>query len=408
MHGHADAGATDDAEHTAGGGEEDRLHQELPQHFGASCAQRLADADLTRALRHRNGHDAHDADATHHQGDRRDNHQREERRGADLIPQFQNGVGCHQVEVVGFVEAESVPIAHDLLDLTHGDLAGDPLARHGRNQDAAHFAAAHLLRTNAELLLIGRLRDDHEVVHAEVKTSGTGAFVCDTHNLVFHNADTDGLADGILVGEEGLNGRLSKHHDIPATFDFAVREKASFRQRHTDHIGPPLGGAQHADHLGAQIPVVHPLLRRGATIAQHHVNNGDRGRFASNRFGVIGRHVRAHEQRLEIVAGRHAEPGELGDGDRVGTKRGNRISEGLVEATNERRHPDNRRDADDDAEHRQARSHLVGPQCIHGHHEDFVEQSPAHVVIPSEELRWGQARRRAWPGRDQTSGPPRR
>ena len=72
--------ADGDAEHAAGRGEEDRLEQELPEDLDAPRAERLADADLARALGDADRHDAHDADAADHQRDRRQHDERQERR----------------------------------------------------------------------------------------------------------------------------------------------------------------------------------------------------------------------------------------------------------------------------------------------------------------------------------------
>ena len=47
-------------------------------------------------------------------------------------------------------------------------------------------------------------------------------------------------------------------------------------------------------------------------------------------------------------------------------------SQRLVEAADQRRHRDDRRDADDDAEHRQARAHLVGAHGLERHDDDFA------------------------------------
>ena len=66
----ADAAAEDDAEHAAGGRQEGRLDQELPEDLAAARAERLADADLARPLGHRDHHDRHHADAADHQRDR--------------------------------------------------------------------------------------------------------------------------------------------------------------------------------------------------------------------------------------------------------------------------------------------------------------------------------------------------
>ena len=113
----ADRAAEDDAEQPAGGRQEDGLDQELPEDLAAARAERLAHADLARALGDRDHHDRHHADAADHQRDRRDDDQRQERRLADLVPHLQDGVLRGQIEVVRFVELQAVADAHERLDL---------------------------------------------------------------------------------------------------------------------------------------------------------------------------------------------------------------------------------------------------------------------------------------------------
>ena len=81
-------------------------------------AERLADADLARALGDADGHDRHHADAADHQRDRGDDDQRQEdARGSSLLPELEQRVLRADVEVALLVEAQAVPGAHDLLDL---------------------------------------------------------------------------------------------------------------------------------------------------------------------------------------------------------------------------------------------------------------------------------------------------
>ncbi len=150
-------------------GHEDRLEQELPQDLDAPCAERLAHADFARALGDADRHDAHDADAADHQRNRRQHDEREERRLADLIPDLQQRVLRHEVEVVRLVEAQAVPDAHDLLDLVHRLFTRHALARHRADDDGAHLAAAEVRGAHPEVLLVRRLRDDGEVVGADVE-----------------------------------------------------------------------------------------------------------------------------------------------------------------------------------------------------------------------------------------------
>ena len=104
VHGEADSAAEEDSEHAADGGEHGGFGQKLKEHFALARAERAADADLARALGHRDRHDRHHADAADHQRNRRDDDQREERGLADLIPDPHERVLRDDVEVVRLVE----------------------------------------------------------------------------------------------------------------------------------------------------------------------------------------------------------------------------------------------------------------------------------------------------------------
>ena len=110
----------EDAEDAADRRQHRRFGEELNEDLRASGAERLADADLARALGDRDHHDRHHADAADHQRDRRDHDQREERGAADLLPDAAGRVLRDDVEVVRLVQLQPVPDAHDLLDLGQG------------------------------------------------------------------------------------------------------------------------------------------------------------------------------------------------------------------------------------------------------------------------------------------------
>ena len=97
--------------------------------FPPPRADGLADANLARALGHRDRHDRHHPDAADHQRDRRDHDEREQDRARDLIPHREDRVGGDEVEVVRLVERQPVPDAHDALDLAHRVFAGRRLVR---------------------------------------------------------------------------------------------------------------------------------------------------------------------------------------------------------------------------------------------------------------------------------------
>ena len=63
---------------------------------------------------------------------------------------------------------------------------------------------------------------------------------------------------------------------------------------------------------------------------------------------------------------------------------GDRVTQRLVEPADERRHADDRRDADHDAKHGEAGPHLVVADRIERHADDFVEETCAdgHLFAP--------------------------
>ena len=90
---------------------------------------------------------------------------------------------------------------------------------------------------------------------------------------------------------------------------------------------------------------------------------------------------------VSIAAGREAQGTHLLHDDGVRSELADRVAHRLVEAANQRGHPDDRRDADDDSEHGQRRAHLARAQRIERHREDFGEQARAHdrhVLFPPQ------------------------
>ena len=69
---------------------------------------------------------------------------------------------------------------------------------------------------------------------------------------------------------------------------------------------------------------------------------------------------------------------ELGDDDGVRAELADQRLELVAEAAHQRRHADDRRHADHDAEHRQERPELVGPERPQRHRDDLGEQAGAY------------------------------
>jgi hypothetical protein len=117
-----------------------------------------------------------------------------------------------------------------------------------------------------------------------------------------------------------------------------------------------------------------------------HVDNLDRSRLRLDRAGIGNRQVRATDEIGEGSAAREAQEPEPLHEDEVRTDRANGLPQRLVEAADHRRHPDNRRDADDDTQDREARAHLVDAQRVERHHDDFANKTRtnAHDARKSE------------------------
>ena len=99
-------------------------------------AQRLAQADLAGALRHRHQHDVHDADAAHEQRDRRDARQQQGERLRGLLHGAQQRRLIADVEVRLLARAQPVLAPEDLVDLHHGVI--HPVLARGLHGDGAH------------------------------------------------------------------------------------------------------------------------------------------------------------------------------------------------------------------------------------------------------------------------------
>src|SRR5688572_16945818 len=110
---------------------------------------------------------------------------------------------------------------HDLFDFPKRDGARHPFARHRRNDNAPHFPASLAVGADTELLLVRRLWDDDEVVHAKVEATGARTRIEDADDLVLLQPESNDFADRILRGEQRLRGCLAQHDDVAPPLDLA-------------------------------------------------------------------------------------------------------------------------------------------------------------------------------------------
>src|SRR5207245_3031606 len=118
------------------------------------------------------------------------------------------------------------------------------------------------------------------------------------------------------------------------------------------------------------------LCRRPAG-AELDVDELDRARLLLERARVGNRQVRPLDQLLELGTAGEAGDAEALDEDRVRSDGADHLAQRLIEPANHRRHADDRRDADDDAEDGQRRAHLVAAYGVVRHHDDFFEEARA-------------------------------
>ena len=175
------------------------------------------------------------------------------------------------VEVVRLVEPQAVADAHHALDVGDRVLA----ARRPRAATAAIWmgtivAASRprptLIAAQAELPLVGRVRDDHEVVLPGVEPAGAGRLsnTPTTSNRSAPTRTTLPIGSVPLGSNSAWYGGLAEHDDVPAVLHFGAGEEPAGAGPGCGAVGEVLGRAEDDQRLGLQIAVEHALLRRRA------------------------------------------------------------------------------------------------------------------------------------------------
>ena len=140
----------------------------------------------------------------------------------------------------------------------------------------------------------------------------------------------------------------------------------------------PLITVEEAKAIRAFSPVIDAVVaqtpRRGAVTY--------RGRELVDGLSILDRQVRAAHDLREVGSTGQCDVAELRQEDRIRSERIDRVAERLIESANQGRDPDDRRDPDHDAQHRQARLQLVGAQCLERHPDGLAEQPLIHGGVP--------------------------
>ena len=192
-------------------------------------------------------------------------------------------------------------------------------------------------------------------------------------------ADAHHLADRIDAGrlEQQLVRRVAEHDDVPAVLQLgAVEEPAgrasgcACRRRSSRSVPKTTSGLRLADRGRRPAAASAGRRRRPARCRRTGASSPAPRARARRRCDRFGRFSSCRD----LGAVREAGDAEALDEDRVRADRADHVAQRLVEAADHRRHADDRRDADDDAEHGQPRAHLVGAHGVERHRDDFAEQ----------------------------------
>ncbi len=255
----------------------------------------------------------------------------------------------------------------------------------------ARRAAQHL----AVELLVRAVGDDGEIVDfgREAARAGPLAEHADHGELVA--ADADGLADRIDVREERLPRTVAEQHDAAPMLDLRRDEEAAGLDLGEVDRRPVLGGAEDGELLGALAAVV-DARSRVADIAEPDIDQRHRRALPFDRPCVLHREIRPARHLEEAAPGGEAQGAPLLHDDRVRSELADRIAQRVVEAADERRHADDRGDADHHAEHGQRRAHLARAQRVERHADDLAEEArahPSHSLLPPQRFDGVELRR---------------
>ena len=234
----------------------------------------------------------------------------------------------------------------------------------GRHRDV-EVGGLVRLRSRAQQRGVGRVHvfidaDDGEVVDVVVQ----------------RHADL--LAQGVAVGEPGehlFHEEVRDHGHVLCALHVAVGDRAAGEQ--VDVVDGEIGAVDAHD---GDVRVLVAVLRLAAARA---LVDG----VVLHALDLLGQgveHVDGEQVVLlrgEDLHGFHVDQALLhGDGDVVDAQGGHRVGDGAGDRVAHAHDADDRADADDDAQHREQRAHLVGPQAVEGKLDVFKQQHPQHLL----------------------------
>src|SRR6266404_3783185 len=374
-HGGGYSGADQNADGAADQREHHGFQQELQSHIRAARADGFAHANFLGALRYRDEHDVHHADATHQQADRTDHGGENHERAGQLIPQIADEVRRGQLKIVLDAGGNAAEAPHRLNDFTLR-FVEVYVFRDGERHDQL-FCLRVLFLESAE-------RNDGENIHTGTDEQ---TLIVREHadDFVRTAIDAHGFAEGIRVGKKGFaNGRAKDDHGAGVLLVEGADEAAALDAEERYGVDVFRLGAAHDDAFDAEMPAGDEI-----GIAEEKCARADGGqglhvrRGIADVAGIVVFEIFARANALRpaggIRAGRKSRNEVRARAERVDS-----VLNELVQPLNDRRHGNHRRDSDDDAEHGQRRAHFGGAQRLHGREEIFSGLRKCHKSHQSD------------------------
>ena len=221
-HQQAGAVAERDADQAAERRQRHRLDQELDQDVLAPRADRLAQADLARALGHRHQHDVHDADAADQQRDADDRAHHRGDAAEHARVDLAHLVLHHDAEVVLVVLGDVVALPQHALD------AFAHRAHHLLVSRPGSWSCTRSPTSRPKIVSALREGNEHRVV--EVAAQALALRLHDADHRHRGGADVDLLPDR-LGHAQLLEDVEADHHHLAAALEVEVGEEAARDRR---------------------------------------------------------------------------------------------------------------------------------------------------------------------------------
>src|SRR4029078_2627972 len=234
-------------------------------------------------------------------------------------------------------EIELVANPHDRFDFAHRlfphAFAWDDCDHRGAEHRGVEAARGDFFRALEHLpveLLVGRERNDGEVVGAARKAARARTFAEYTDDRELVPPDAYGLADRIDVREQRLPRTIAEDDHLAAVIDFGRQEQSTEFELGRGHRRRVLGGAENPELLRLLVTVVNTRLAIPVD-TQPHVDECNRWTVPPDRVRILLGQVRPARDFEEAFPGREADGSPLLHHDRVRTELADGIAQRVVE-----------------------------------------------------------------------------